>query len=129
MNTDDDLDQKTDDEISAILALEVAQWTYWPADSLDFRSHEHWRDSENEVHVEPAFATDASAVLPWLEKWQKEEDPSRHRLVKMAYGHGYLGVGHFCTMHGEDHLHVGYAPSFARAACVALIRAKRAQPK
>lgn len=61
----------------------------------------------------PPFATSADAVLPLLEK-----------LVRVHIEWNRAGGYWFVQIPSG---HIGTAPTFARAACIALIRAKRAE--
>lgn len=103
----DDLDTKTDAQISEIFASEVASWS-----DIDIR---RYRGTE---HIS-RFATDANAVLLWLERYSHVEarrlDGQWRVTIVTYYGHGIV-TKHYADSH-----------SFARAACIALIRAKRSE--
>lgn len=115
----DDLDSKTDAEISEIFAVEVAGWR--DADPTETREHyRSWippgkkpiRNCRYSERPAP-FATSADAMLPWLEK---------HVAASMSYlPHANPG-GWYASLSSVKVV----APTFARAACIALIRAKRA---
>lgn len=102
--TPNNLDTLSDAELNERFAVEVAGG----------RIHDR-RDSESvlveingEIDWLPHFSTDANAVLPWLENkyWESWPDGDGSRCVEVTG-------------------HLGFAPTFARAACIALIRAKR----
>jgi hypothetical protein len=96
----DELDTMPDAQLSEVFAVEVA--------GMEKRHVEAdlWHGMETQ------FATDANAVLPWLPKhWRAEAgilyEPKRDVvIVKVKDGRAS-------------------APTFARAACIALIRAAR----
>ena len=135
----DQLDQLTDAQLSEVFAREVAAW------GIHSRNTAFWVDAEKrdgtafDVRAlvgELRFATSADAVLPFLER-------------QRAWSKGT--VGQAVTVYGErlspspkpegvpDSEWMILAPighhwneakplvSFARAACIALIRAKRAE--
>jgi hypothetical protein len=64
----------------------------------------------------PSFCTNATAVLPWLEKWHTTAEHIADRPLPW----------HVLCEDG-DHCYVGRATSFGRAAVLASIRAKWAQ--
>lgn len=115
----DDLDTKTDAQLDELFAVEVAGWhrqeERWPSQPY---TRWTWRDKPGgDIRAcDLRFTTDANAVLPWLEKhgWKGTSDGQRAAVVVLA---------------GPDqqvHEVRGIAPTFARAAVIALIRAKRA---
>lgn len=66
----------------------------------------------------PSFATSADAVLPWLEKrhpWRADCCGEYGVMVQVWRGPRPDGICY----------EIANAPTFARAACIALIRAKR----
>ena len=68
------------------------------------------------------FAASADAVLPYMRSYEyvdisrEHEDPPREWCVVVAVTR-------------ESRIYIGQSPSFARAACIALILAKRAEKK
>ena len=127
----DNLDQLSDAQLSETFAAEVvgARTIMHPEGAL--------------VHVHESiplgmcnagdFATSADAVLPWMEKvtFRVEYNPncpSKYLIRMSGKGRGridglsYYGIGGNAPT--KDSLTFG--STFARAACIALIRAKRA---
>lgn len=116
-NMTDELDSLPDAKLSEVFAMEVAGWKKvedcgW-SDSDDEMI---WDYAEDEL-ASPIFATSADAVLPWLMQieWWGDGIKSKQRLV----GVDVNTKPGYCVQ--------AIAPTFARAACIALIRAKRAQ--
>lgn len=125
MSTNDNLDGLSDAALSEAFAVEVAGWTHSVADAS--RGTRWWSD-EKGGHISPysdpdsgfSFATSADAVLPFLEK-----GVSWHSAF-------HAGAGYMVTHSSQCGQYIGEcdaAPrvTFARAACIALIRAKRAE--
>jgi hypothetical protein len=116
----DQLDRKTDDEISGIFAKEAAGWKHYRnmhgesvlADSLD--------SALMGMDGPPIFAIDANAMLPWLEKYRYFDLIKRDDDFMISI---YLDVNKNFIITGAT----GMAKTFARAACIALIRAKRSE--
>ena len=116
----DNLDQLTDTQLSEAVALEVAGWTSYP--DRGYTAATAWLTREGWWRREPVFATSANPVLTLLEEWIAA-DPE-HRQVALLFRLGNLT----CRLEGADEAHLlGNAPTFTRAACLALLRAKRAQ--
>jgi len=111
-NKNDSLSELTDAELSRAFAKEVCGWAVFR-----YEGEADWWFSDGVIkHGSklPAFATSADAVLPWL----RECD---HWCATEYNGYGlWLDVE---TPHVGDTC----APTFARAACIALIKAKRAE--
>lgn len=69
----------------------------------------------------PPFANSADAVLPFMRNYEyvdvsrEHEDPPREWCVVLS------------PTRTSRPIYIGQAPTFARAACIALIRAKRAE--
>lgn len=106
----DGLEQKTDAELNEIFVAEVCDVKFFD-------------DGVNHHLTTWPFCSDANAVLPWLEKqrWHTAPRyPAEPYSVAVRLPPGVL-VG------GVD-WDAGQAPTFARAAVIALIRAKRATP-
>lgn len=113
----DILDKLRDDTLSEIFAVEVAGWEL----VADFENRKMWKTPQGLIWGgATSFATSADAVLPWLEK---------HGYAKAQLVSGsdqpMLWYISYPVKSGWDEVH-GKAPTFARAACIALIRAKRA---
>lgn len=123
----DELNQLTDAQLSEVFAVEVAGWkrgdVRWPPGEADETAG--WippgEKSPRGYPCCPSFATSADAVLPFVHKagwaeclqWDMENGkPTAFRWRVRVVGRrgGYIE---------------GEAPTFARAACIALIRAKR----
>jgi hypothetical protein len=126
-----DLDQLSDRELSEVFAVEVAGWKRF-VEKLRFVGGE-----EDQVRFRPAgrhdekgywselpvdYATDANAVLPHLEQMGFCTADREPHLEGWPW---YVAVA--ATLEGDDPLHSAIAPTFARAACVALIKAKRTE--
>jgi hypothetical protein len=94
------LDQLTDRELSNVFAVELAGWS---CDALN------------------RFATSADAVLPFLERMCFFTAGREPHLDGKPW---YVAVA---ATEEEGPLNSGLAPTFARAACIALIKAKRAE--
>lgn len=109
-----DIEQLPDAQLSAIFAREVAGW------AGDFV---YWKDAEGkevtddeEYPIAPFFATSADAVMPFVEKVACS--PHRRRLPDAWLFFVALQDGTYVKAE---------ATTFARAACIALIKAKRAE--
>lgn len=124
------LEELTDQELSEAFAVEVAGWRRRIAtvenpveqggmrlpNHFSLKTIEAWTSESELRHTgvysgPPSFATDANAVLPWLEKdvWQGGFQPGSpgYNWVRVPNGNGH-------------------ATTFARAACIALIKSQRA---
>ncbi len=119
----DNLDQQSDAELNTIFAVEVAALIFKPRAScvpcgVD---HEHWESADGVRFdsEEVQFSTDANAVLPWLDK-----DKERAMDIRRV-GDGW-GVSLRPKSTPTAEWQAACAPTFARAATIALIRAKRA---
>jgi hypothetical protein len=116
MSTDTDLDQATDDsltdaQLNELFAVEVAGWS-----SGGWSAWHKEDEGTDRVIREPAFTTDANAVLPWLEKGGEWQASKRQGQWMVS----------FYEPKGDMYAHLSVAPTFARAAVIALIRAVRA---
>lgn len=124
----DDLESLEDGALSEVFAVEICETVKpIPSNVEGVRFYEDTRngalrrsDWRNDFWTE--FCTDANAVLPWLEKcdsWQSLFDQGEMREYTVTV---WPGDGDCCDAEST---------TFARAACLALIRAKRAsaQPK
>ena len=130
----DTLDQATDAELNELFAVEVAETmeridpqhgearAYAMKGTGAYRSCE-WRDHFTD------FATDANAVLPYLEKDQFVISNLSSDGVTVELFKDYPGIGpeYNCPQGPSTEVYAqGAAPILARAACIALIRARRA---
>lgn len=105
----DGLDKMSDSDLSVAFAIQVAGWYYFNAG---------WRNSDDEACESPRFSTSADAVMPWLEGnfYSVAFDPDEGYKITVVQNHWPK----------EPIITEGTSPTFARAACIALIRAKRA---
>jgi hypothetical protein len=142
----DPLDQLTDAELSERFAVEVAQ-TYWPvplergdkkqgivarfkAESIKKRpgaQERHrgvikWVGGSYGGDLWPSFATSADAVLPFTDAFPFCDITRESHLNGKPWS-----VGFARTIEGDDAVIHALAPTLARAICIALIRAKRAE--
>ncbi len=125
----DDLDNKSDAELNELFAVEVAGWQvgnhglFWDSDNREAHIIKggllHQKRTAMGLPSEPQFCvdfcTDANAVLLWLEKgaWNLWFEGKQWYRVTVEVG-----------LVGE---YDGHAPTFARAAVLALIRGARAK--
>lgn len=106
------LNELTDAELNEAFAVEVAGWKRCrsPFQSKSDPSSRGWDDPKCYGRKElPKWSTSADAVMPWL-------DATKH------WGNLYLGNNHRIEI---EHRFSGTGPTFARAACIALIEQKR----
>lgn len=124
MTMPDPLESLSDGELSETLAREVAGWKYAPSwkhgpgenpHMVWFDETGQWSTDDDGYPIRPRFATSADAVMPWLEKYRAWSS-SRHQ--------GGNAIVSIHRRRGE--FWEGIAPTFARAACIALIRSARA---
>lgn len=127
----DALDSLPDSALNELFAVEVAELEpigsragYWH--SLNRHKIPGARVPEVNIHL---FCIRADAVLPWLQKWNGEAGD-----VAIYSGDGYWQVSLFegrmdsaKNQSGQAGGSFARAISVPRAACVALIRAKRAR--
>lgn len=124
----DELDNLTDDKLSETFAVEVAGMKpyrdgFW-----------HSAPPLRSIVQLPAFATSADAVIPWLSIWSQHHNQGGEPEYFSFHSPPPVDGGLWNCDHMWDH-HDGaipcgpgaLAPTFARAACLALIRANRAQ--
>ena len=119
MNENDKLEQLTDAELSEVFAVEVGGWTKEPR-GRPWNEVMCLIDEKGKIN-NPQYATDANAVLPWLEKHANENGS-----VEMRFRFGFWRASLYemenflpeCSMEET---------TFPRAACIALIHAKRAE--
>lgn len=115
MNTDD-FSAKTDRELEELFVREIAAWHNGDEKNGEYRGYQY--DAKGNItqlglHV-PCFCSSADAVMPWLERW-RYADLEWNRITESWQ---------VSLQRGEF---VGRADTFARAAVIALIRAKRAE--
>ena len=138
MNTDN-LYQLDDADLSGLFAEKVARLKSICIKAIVNPRIEHYTYSaptKDNPYLRlpiPSFATSADAVLPWLEKLAEDTgtkmggEPEVFRFFSPAYKEDTWLCQRVWLHHDgsivEDDVH---APTFARAACIALIRAKRA---
>ncbi len=114
----DQLDALPDAALNELFSVEVAGWHRGNEvrDKTEYRGY-WYSDGPGVEHIgtfAPPFCTDATAVLPWLAKshsWQSLYDQGEMREYT---------VDVWAPNHGN-----AAAATFARAAVIALIRAKR----
>lgn len=135
----DNLDTLSDAELSAVFAVELAgfRWFKWGdhpdamrflcaprSDQGSFRPTDfHTANHSGSMREVPSFATDANAVLTWLEKWPLVE-------IHLVSGEWQVALcERYRDARGEHESVIaeGDGAIFASAACIALIRAKRAE--
>jgi len=108
----DELETKTEAELSAVFAIEICGF-HKEADT-------YWVDGNEDLVCDiPDFATDANAVLPWLEEYENVE----FYFCSEDFDKWYVGILYNNGISGA----FGFDKTFARAACIALIRAARAR--
>jgi len=108
------LDKLSDDALSEVFAVEVAGY-YGVLQGICFSvKPDRNGDPEQIQECNADFATSANAVLPWLEK---------HR-ARVIYTHI---AGWYCCVECACNHVEATSKTFARAACIALIRAARAR--
>jgi len=107
MNTDD-LDAMPDAQLSEAFAEELAGMG---------PKVEEWNGRHYTRPDAPPFATSSNAVLPFLERATKHGAPP----IEMAYMDGAW----LASFHNYSPSIRATAPTFARCACIALLRARR----
>lgn len=117
------LDQMSDEQLSALVAEKVAGWTNIRLRNdiqgrLVKRGKPKGEESVQGFVTVPPYATDANAVLPLLENWTAEDFPNRRITMGFSISGFYVDLrGH---LEGPSY---ASNKTFARAACLALIRA------
>lgn len=108
----DDIDHLSDEKLSETFAVEVAGWVHGQF------VNDWWRPGSDMVEPVPSFATDANAVMPYLDK--------HHCSIRNEAGGGWQVslLGGFYQMQVKGASTEKFL-TFARAACIALIRAAR----
>jgi hypothetical protein len=115
----DTLDQLTDAELSEVFAVEVAGFIHKPGANWPWS----FPDGGVCVHDEQGdFATSADAVLPFTDAFPFCDITRESHLNGKPWS-----VGVARTIEGDDAVIHALAPTWARAICIALIRAKRAE--
>jgi hypothetical protein len=147
----DTLDQLTDAELSEVFAVECAEfgpvkvfyeWADRKARKHPMRFHvsspnrelgdfsafvdedgnKFYCGSPHRLHRTPRFATSADAVLPFTDAFPFCDITRESHLNGKPWS-----VGVARTIEGDDAVIHALAPTWARAICIALIRAKRAE--
>jgi len=124
-------EEMSDAELSEAFALQVAGWTR-PIREMEEGMLNHsdfyWKDASRLVTGWPNFAKSADAVLPWLSK------PFTHaKNWKVNINFSCLSEMHYVTIYdgllAEEYpsAYLGVAPTLARAACLALLNAKKSE--
>ena len=115
----DELESLTDGQLSEVFAVEFAGFTRIETTQCGVV----WKDAEGAVaqlrHIH-RFATSADAVLPFLQK-----APAPSLSFAPALGTWCVSITVISGRYTREFL--GYDTTLARAACIALIRAARAQ--
>lgn len=121
------LENLTDAELTEVFAMTVAGWTYHELTGFVFvpcapgRGPVVWFNGKDSPCSKlPPYATSADLILPWLEK-SSSEASHIHREKS-----GWIWEMKIWNENGSYFPIESQAPTFARAACLALIRAKRA---
>lgn len=134
----DNLDTLSDAELNAVFAVELAgfRWFKWGdhpdamrflcaprSDQGSFRPTDfHTANHAGSMQEVPSFATDANAVLPFAQsKYPNVEITCYHA------GEFKVRFRKFGSLASWYTVAVASASTFARAACIALIRAERAE--
>jgi hypothetical protein len=131
----DKLDKQTDAQLSEVFATEVAGWTKSVHEGCDVIPYGYvdWEDAEGKTHDKcPAFATDANAVLPWTKNYGIMCDCLIHNHERKGWFWDVIVIRQKSRKERLPLLnleHRGIAKTFPRAMCIALIRAKRKEPK
>ena len=117
----DDLDTKTDAQLSGIFAVEVAEWEYF---TKPLNGRFFWRNPHNDtlyghVDIDFTFATSADAVMQWLNKYKWEAWKTNDTLSIGIKLHAPEDAAN------REILGAANADTFPKAACIALIRANR----
>jgi len=121
----DDLDTKTDAQLSEIFAVEVAGWK-----RAFIKKRNGWVSEKGFAPLPPLFAEDANDVLPWLEKNYEVHINYADRPFGENFVSQYSDAWHYTVTVWPKHDERGWqgeAKTFARAACIALIRSKRSE--
>lgn len=127
----DNLDIISDAALNEVFAVEVAALT-------EIRDSTRWemtdppddpivrvgRDDNGGKNAVKDFSTDANAVLPWLEK-QRALNFNVAAAMGTRITTGVVWSVRLIDLR-DNQMMQGEAPTFARAVCIALIRAKRA---
>ena len=127
----DELDKMTDSELSEVFAVEVAGFEKHRSEEcyeipIGFdvvrgtRPVVYWTNAKGDSVLDPTFAFNANAVLPWLVNtygWDAYQEYDSKR----------IGVSIYVNKYHKSYFSFG--ETFPRAACIALIRATRAEPQ
>lgn len=122
----------TDDELSSTFAVAIAGWLVSNGGPVGVGPYT-WYAEEDGVTVErpkPNFARSADAVLPWLEKRYIEteikswwDSPAQHYNESSRQGHRVFEPNGVWTIRIPGSNAMAEDKSFAKAACIALLRA------
>ena len=115
MSTPDNLDRLSDLELNAVFAAEIAGWFI----DLPPQYAQGFRPKSTKPEPIPGFSTDANALLPWLDKYQWQLTRWNPMSPQEAEYWINLPMGSPGSVEAT-------APTFARSAATALIRAARA---
>lgn len=115
----DQLDQLTDAQLSETFAVEVAGWQLSDGDHPLYGPFKYRVPDDGVGYELPKFATSADAVLPFLEK--------RDTLLDFAVNKIEPRWAWVISVYHAEGQADGEADTFPRAACLALIRAARAE--
>lgn len=118
----DELDNLPDVELSAVFAVEVAGWKDSP-----IYPESHWitpvgKHVDKKLRLDFPFANSMDALMPWLDKmffWECRFGPFGRKEPKFFSVSVSLVPGSM--------FYYSHAPTPARAACIAILRAKRAE--
>ena len=111
------LEDMTDAELSEAFALEVAGWRKNIMDEWEDTNGKAIWDDFTDWPGNPNFATSADAVLPWLEKYGK---------FNIHHSNGGIYEVEIDRLGQQPcNFYFGSATTMARAAAIALIKAKR----
>lgn len=117
METKDQLDGMTDQQLNELFARQVCSYALMGSIIEGVILCGVSGSAGPATFPLPSFCTNANVVLPWLEKWHitaehVAESPFPWHVV--------------CE--DDEHCYIGRGPTFPRAAVLAVLRAKCAQP-
>lgn len=122
----------SDAELSGMFAVKVAGWTRKGKVAGDVFTYDKWHDEHGDCFdfdgglIVPTFATSSDAVLPWLEKKEIYEVIYNNNPYTGSKGVSIQVSDAFTEDLKEPRGRSQWvnAPTFARAACIALLAAK-----
>lgn len=116
----DNLDSLPDAQLDEAFIREVCGWEWSEGSTTTMFPACWYNEHGNPVSPTPKFCGSVDAVLPWLEKyegfWLAKNDVDEP---------GNIGV--CLTMHHPPRKTYAIAPTFAKAAVICLLRARRAE--